>query len=280
MSTVFAMLGLRSMYFGLATIAQRLTRLSLAVSVVIVIAGVLMMLESSLDLGLFRLPGTEVPIWVTMSLLLLVLGMGVLASLIWPDASAIQRAKELRDRLTAITHHASLLSNRLGATALTILLPDNTVKSMLDERDHNTVGETVRTIRTRLARLNENGVIPELPYGKDLLGAVRRALEISRSSMGGSLFAIVTDGLVVDPASYEMIVQLLGQLRRDDRVLIVRTDDQGHDHLEATKWLRWLDYHSPVAHHLSVKTAGILEGPNWRAEVAGWYDRSLLGEAA
>jgi tellurite resistance protein TerC len=280
MSTVFAMLGLRSMYFGLAAIAQRLTRLSLAVSVVIVMAGVLMMLESNFDLGLFSLPGTEVPIWVTMSLLLLVLGVGVLASLIWPDTDAIAHARELRDRLMAVTHHASLSANRLGATALVILMPDDTVKSMLDEHRHGTVRETAQTVRNRLAGLDKNGVIPEIPYGTDLLGAVRRVLQISADSLDGSLFAIVTDGLVVDKASRELIVQMLGQLRRDDRVLIARTDDQGHEHAEITQWLRWLDHHSPVAHRVSVKTAGVLESGHWHAEIASWYRPELWGEAA
>jgi tellurite resistance protein TerC len=75
-SNVFAILGLRALYFLLADVIQRLHYLKLGLSVVLVFVGVKM-----LAAGVYKLP-----VAVSLAVILVVLGAAAVASWLWPPA--------------------------------------------------------------------------------------------------------------------------------------------------------------------------------------------------
>lgn len=77
-SNVFAILGLRAMYFLLAGVIHRFHYLKLGLSVVLVFVGAKMLASDVL----------EVPVGISLGVIALVLGASVGASLLWPKAAA------------------------------------------------------------------------------------------------------------------------------------------------------------------------------------------------
>ncbi len=74
-SNVFAILGLRSMYFLLAGVVERFHYLRVGLSIVLTFIGVKMLIV---------IAHVEIPIWVSLLVVIGVLSISVVASMIWP----------------------------------------------------------------------------------------------------------------------------------------------------------------------------------------------------
>jgi tellurite resistance protein TerC len=79
-SNVFAILGLRAMYFLLAGVIHRFHYLKIGLSVVLVFVGVKMLLADIY----------KIPIGVSLGVIALVLGVATAASLLWPATEATE----------------------------------------------------------------------------------------------------------------------------------------------------------------------------------------------
>lgn len=75
-SNIFAILGLRSMYFALAGILKKFHYLKVSLSVLLGVIGLKMLLKDLLH----NVPGTT---YITLGLIVVILGAGVVASVIW-----------------------------------------------------------------------------------------------------------------------------------------------------------------------------------------------------
>jgi tellurite resistance protein TerC len=75
-SNIFAILGLRSMYFLLAAVVHRFYLLKYGLAVILVFVGAKMLLEHFI----------HVPILLSLAVIVVVLGSSIAASLIWPKA--------------------------------------------------------------------------------------------------------------------------------------------------------------------------------------------------
>jgi len=73
-SNIFAILGLRSLFFLLASVIDRFHLLKFGLSVILTFIGVKMLVEH----------WVQVPIGVSLSVIVAVLGASVAASLLWP----------------------------------------------------------------------------------------------------------------------------------------------------------------------------------------------------
>jgi tellurite resistance protein TerC len=74
-SNVFAILGLRSMYFLLAGVVEKFQYLRMGLAIVLTFIGVKMLIE------MFHI---VIPVWLSLVVVAIVLGSSVIASLIWP----------------------------------------------------------------------------------------------------------------------------------------------------------------------------------------------------
>ena len=72
-SNIFAILGLRSLYFALAGVLQRLRFLQYGLAVILVFLGLKMLAEGHID----------IPIWFSLGVISLILALAISASLIW-----------------------------------------------------------------------------------------------------------------------------------------------------------------------------------------------------
>jgi tellurite resistance protein TerC len=79
-SNVFAILGLRSMYFLLAGVLNRFHYLRLGLAIVLTFIGVKMLIVMG---------HIEIPIWISLLVVLVVLSTSILASLIWPRVMVV-----------------------------------------------------------------------------------------------------------------------------------------------------------------------------------------------
>jgi len=77
-SNIFAILGLRSMYFALSAILKKFRYLKISLTVLLAVIGTKMLLKDVIE----HLPGKT---YITLGVILAVLGAGVLASVIWPE---------------------------------------------------------------------------------------------------------------------------------------------------------------------------------------------------
>jgi tellurite resistance protein TerC len=80
-SNIFAILGLRSMYFALAAVLKKFRYLKISLSVLLAFIGLKMLLKDYVE----ALPGKT---YITLGVILLVLACGVLASVAWPADQA------------------------------------------------------------------------------------------------------------------------------------------------------------------------------------------------
>lgn len=80
-SNVFAILGLRSMYFLLAGVVERFHYLKLGLAIVLTFIGAKMLIVAA---------GIELPITISLAVVATVLGAAVLASLLWPKESELE----------------------------------------------------------------------------------------------------------------------------------------------------------------------------------------------
>jgi len=85
-SNIFAILGLRSMYFALAGIIQKLRFLNYGLSAILVFLGIKMIISSKTFFGL-NVPflGIEIPIGISLGVIAGILAIAALASFIWPE---------------------------------------------------------------------------------------------------------------------------------------------------------------------------------------------------
>src|SRR5215813_819236 len=79
-SNVFAILGLRSMYFLLAGVLNKFHYLRLGLAIVLTFIGVKMLIVMG---------HIEIPIWISLIVVLIVLSASILASLLWPKVTVI-----------------------------------------------------------------------------------------------------------------------------------------------------------------------------------------------
>lgn len=80
-SNVFAILGLRSMYFLLAGVVEKFHYLRMGLAVVLTFIGVKMLVEAA---------HIHIPIWVSLIFVAVVLTSSVIASLVWPPSTESQ----------------------------------------------------------------------------------------------------------------------------------------------------------------------------------------------
>jgi tellurite resistance protein TerC len=80
-SNIFAILGLRSMYFALSAVLKKFRYLKISLAVLLAVVGTKMLLKDYLE----RLPGKT---YLMLGTIVLIMGVGVLASVIWPGRDA------------------------------------------------------------------------------------------------------------------------------------------------------------------------------------------------
>jgi tellurite resistance protein TerC len=85
-SNIFAILGLRAMYFALAGVMQKIRFLNYGLSVILVFLGIKMIISSKDFFGI-NVPflGIEIPIGISLGIIAGILAISALASYIWPE---------------------------------------------------------------------------------------------------------------------------------------------------------------------------------------------------
>jgi tellurite resistance protein TerC len=84
-SNVFAVLGLRSMYFALAAVLRKFRYMNVSLAVLLAVIGIKMLLKDWLE-------GVPGKMYVMLGLILAILGGGILASVLWPGRKADGKA--------------------------------------------------------------------------------------------------------------------------------------------------------------------------------------------
>lgn len=93
-SNVFAILGLRSLYFAIAALMGKFEKLSYALAGILAFIGLKMLLEKPLE----HYAHTHIPIWVSLTVILVALTAGIVWSLLSADGKdAAGRAKDSGD---------------------------------------------------------------------------------------------------------------------------------------------------------------------------------------
>jgi tellurite resistance protein TerC len=77
-SNIFAILGLRSMYFALSAILKKFRYLKVSMSVLLAVIGMKMLLKDLIE----QVPGKT---YIMLGLIVMILGAGIAASVIWPE---------------------------------------------------------------------------------------------------------------------------------------------------------------------------------------------------
>jgi tellurite resistance protein TerC len=94
-SNIFAILGLRSMYFALAAVIKKLRFLNFGLAAILVFLGVKMIISSDNFFGL-NVPflGIEIPIGISLGVIAGILVIAAAASFIWPEKDNTPMKKE------------------------------------------------------------------------------------------------------------------------------------------------------------------------------------------
>lgn len=83
-SNAMAILGLRALFFLFDAIKDKFAYLGTGVAIVLAYVGIKMILSSHMNLGFVHLPGFHMPTVLSLSVIILVLGGSVIASMLWP----------------------------------------------------------------------------------------------------------------------------------------------------------------------------------------------------
>lgn len=85
-SNAMAILGLRALYFLYDAVKDKITRLNEGLAIILGGVGMKMVVSSDMSVfGWFRMPGVNVPTWLSLAFIVVVLAGSIAASKLWPE---------------------------------------------------------------------------------------------------------------------------------------------------------------------------------------------------